>query len=255
MRRLIAEAVIASGFRADVFEPFQADVEMARQAPPMTMQMLGGTALAMPVSGLLLVGTDGVTALVSLIGLHDPQALAVVVGGSGAQLMDLKEASESLVVAYRGRVLGALGVAGFLLVGTVALALRQWRRMVRVLLPMAMTTLWIVALQRICGVELNLFHLIALILAAGLGLDYALFFEHAGDHRAEQLRTLHALLVCSVMTLVVFALLAVSSIPVLSAIGSTVALGVLLNFVLALLISRVPVLERIAGSDALVAGG
>ncbi len=57
------------------------------------------------------------------------------------------------------------------------------------------------------------------------------------------------------MTLVVFALLAVSSIPVLSAIGSTVALGVLLNFVLALLISRVPVLERIAGSDALVAGG
>ncbi|MDD0908399.1 MMPL family transporter [Xylella fastidiosa subsp. multiplex] len=255
VRRLIAEAVIASGFRADVFEPFQADVEMARQAPPMTMQMLGGTALAMPVSGLLLVGTDGVTALVSLIGLHDPQALAAVVGGSGAQLMDLKEASESLVVAYRGRVLGALGVAGFLLVGTVALALRQWRRMVRVLLPMAMTTLWIVALQRICGVELNLFHLIALILAAGLGLDYALFFEHAGDHRAEQLRTLHALLVCSVMTLVVFALLAVSSIPVLSAIGSTVALGVLLNFVLALLISRVPVLERIAGSDALVAGG
>ncbi len=48
----------------------------------MTMQMLGGTALAMPVSGLLLVGTDGVTALVSLIGLHDPQALAAVVGGS-----------------------------------------------------------------------------------------------------------------------------------------------------------------------------
>ncbi len=93
VRRLIAEAVIASGFRADVFEPFQADVEMARQAPPMTMQMLGGTALAMPVSGLLLVGTDGVTALVSLIGLHDPQALAAVVGGSGAQLMDLKEVS------------------------------------------------------------------------------------------------------------------------------------------------------------------
>jgi predicted exporter len=36
----------------------------------------------------------------------------------------------------------------------------------------------------------------------------------------------------------VFSLLALSSIPVLRAIGSTVALGVLCNFVLALLITR-----------------
>ena len=57
------------------------------------------------------------------------------------------------------------------------------------------------------GVSLNLFHLIALILAAGLGLDYALFFEHASADRAEQRRTLHAVLVCSLSTLMVFALL------------------------------------------------
>jgi predicted exporter len=38
----------------------------------------------------------------------------------------------------------------------------------------------------------------------------------------------------------VFALLGLSSIPVLRAIGSTVALGVVFNFVLALLIVREP---------------
>ena len=38
----------------------------------------------------------------------------------------------------------------------------------------------------------------------------------------------------------VFALLALSSIPVLRAIGATVALGVVFNFVLALLIVREP---------------
>ena len=69
---------------------------------------------------------------------------------------------------------------------------------------MAVTTLVILAALRLAGVELTLFHLVALILAAGLGLDYALFFEHAGDDREEQLRTLHALLVCSAMTLLVF---------------------------------------------------
>ena len=98
----------------------------------------------------------------------------------------------------------------------------------------------ILAVLRVCGVELTLFHLVALILAAGLGLDYALFFDHAGDDYADQLRTLHALIVCSLMTLLVFTLLAFSSIPVLRAIGVTVALGVFGNFVLALLVSRQP---------------
>ena len=46
------------------------------------------------------------------------------------------------------------------------------------------------------------------------------------------------MLVCSLMTLLVFSLLALSSIPVLRAIGSTVAIGVACNFVLALLVSR-----------------
>ena len=105
---------------------------------------------------------------------------------------------------------------------------------------MALTTLVIIAALRAFGVELNLFHLVALILAAGLGLDYALFFDHAGDGMRDQLRTLHALIVCSLMTLLVFFLLALSSIPVLRAIGTTVTLGVVSNFVLGLLIARQP---------------
>ena len=89
-----------------------------------------------------------------------------------------------------------------------------------------------------------------LILAAGLGLDYALFFDHAGDDHADQLRTLHALITCSLMTLLVFFLLALSSIPVLRAIGSTVTLAVVFNFALALLVSRQPIAR--SGEPALV---
>ena len=85
---------------------------------------------------------------------------------------------------------------------------------------------------------LNLFHLISLVLVAGLGLDYALFFEHAADDPAEQRRTLHAVLVCSLSTFAVFALLAASSVPVLRAIGLPVAIGVASNFLLALLLTR-----------------
>ncbi|WP_017159415.1 MMPL family transporter [Xanthomonas phaseoli] len=248
-RALTERAVATTPFRSDAFAPFLQDLDAAKRAAPLLPKDLSGSPLATSVGGLLLGRGDRSTALVSLTGLRDPAVLAAAVQGSGAQLLDLKDASESLVAAYRGRVLGALVLAALLLAVTVAIALRSPRRIVRVLLPMALTTVLILAILRGTGVELNLFHLIALILAAGLGLDYALFFDHAGDDHADQLRTLHALIVCSLMTLLVFALLAASSIPVLRAIGSTVALGVLFNFILALLVSREPALERTANGE------
>ena len=201
----------------------------ARRAAPLTLRDLDGTPLAASVGGLLLQRAGHATALVSLAGLRDPAAVAAAAQRHGALLLDLKQASESLVVEYRQRVLWALALAALLLAATVWLALRSPRRVLRVLLPMALSTLLVVAVLRACGVELTLFHLVALILAAGLGLDYALFFEHAGDDRAgaaahpargDRLQPDDAAGV---------RLLALSSIPVLRAIGSTVALGVRLQ--------------------------
>lgn len=238
LRADLAAAVADSPFRPDAFDGFVEDVEAARHARPPTPRDLAGTPLQNAVSGLLIERADGATALVTLTGLADPAAVARALQGSGAQLVDLKAASESLVAAYRGRVLGALALAAVLLALTVLVALRSMRRTLRVLAPMALTTLLILAVLRVAGVELNLFHLVALILAAGLGLDYALFFDHAGDDPDEQVRALHAIIVCSLTTLLVFSLLGLSSIPVLRAIGLPVAVGVAANFVLALLIVR-----------------
>ena len=242
LRGLLDAALAGSAFRAGVFAPFEADVAMARAAPPLQPEDLAGTPLQSRVDGLLLQGDAGATtALVTLSGLHDPAGVDAALEASGAELLDLKQASESLVAAYRGRVLWALALAALLLGVTVRVALGDTRRALRVLAPMALTTLLVLAVLRAAGVELTLFHLVALILAAGLGLDYALFFDHAGDDRDDQLRTLHAVLACSASTLLVFALLSLSTIPVLRAIGTTVALGVLCNFVLALLVVRRPV--------------
>ena len=241
---VLADALKDLPFRDDAFSPFLADLAAARTAPPLQLRDLAGTPLEASVSGLLLQHAHDATALVSLSGIRDPAALAKLATAHDAELLDLKDASESLVVAYRERVLWALAGAAVLLALTVWLALRSPPRVLRVLLPMALTTLLILAVLRVLGVELTLFHLVALILAAGLGLDYALFFDHAGDDHADQLRTLHALVACSLTTLLVFLLLALSSIPVLRAIGSTVTIGVVGNFVLGLLIAR----HDVAGS-------
>jgi len=178
--------------------------------------------------------------LISLYDVHDPGAMANLAAAHAGSVtfLDLKAASEQLVAAQRAHIIMCLEIAAVLLVIVIAGALRKVSRVLRVLAPMILTTLVILAVLRACDVSLNLFHLVSLVLAAGLGLDYALFFEHAAAETAEQQRTLHALLVCSATTLWVFALLGLSTVPILQAIGVTVSLGVISNFFLALLLTR-----------------
>ena len=235
LRAALDSASAATEFRAGVFEPFLTDVEQARTLEPLTIDKLRAFGLAARVDPLLARDGTNVAALVTFSGVRDLDALrALAAAEPDATLLDLREASESLVARERARMLVSLAVAAIALVGVIAFSLRSRARVLRVLAPMALTTLVVVAALRGAGISFTLFHLISLILVAGLGLDYALFFEHAADEPAEQRRTLHAVLVCSLSTLFVFALLATSSLPVLRAIGLPVTIGVVANFFLAL---------------------
>ena len=240
LRGELYAALLGTSFRPAALEPFLADVERARTLPPLTLaQARAVPAFGSRLDALLVPQGESVAALVTLSGVNDVAALATLAQRArSVTLLDVKTASETLVAEQRERMLVSLSLGGLLLIAIVAVALRDRRRVARVLAPLALTTLIVVAVLQAAGVSLNLFHLISLILAAGLGLDYALFFEHAADDAAEQARTLHAVLVCASSTLWVFVLLATAELPVLRAIGAPVALGVVVNFVLALLLTR-----------------
>ncbi len=247
LQSMLEQATQGLTFRPGIFTAFVEDVQSARTAVPLRASDLRGTPLALRVDSLLLKRGDSHIAMVALSGVRNPQALAafVIAQGDGLQWLDLKATSEQLVVEYRGRVLVSLAISALLLLIVVSVSLRSPQRVARVLMPMLLSSLLVPALLHLCGVPLSLFHLIALVLAAGLGLDYALFFDHtrstdAQSSDAAQRRTLHGLLVCAASTLMVFALLATASIPVLRAIGVTVSLGVISNFVLAALFTRRP---------------
>jgi predicted exporter len=239
LRAMLSQGVVDLPFADDLFEPFVADATRAKTLAPIDLAALSGTPLELRVRSGLFSRDGQWYGLVNFYEVHDPAALAASLRDMPAiTFLDLKAASESLVAAQRSRMLVCLGAAAILLVVVIWLTLRRPMRVLRVLAPMALTTLIILALLRATGVSLSLFHLISLVLAAGLGLDYALFFEHAADVAEEQKRTLHAVLVCSISTLLVFALLAFSTVPILRAIGITVSLGVVSNFALALLLTR-----------------
>ena len=240
LRAMLRTAVAESPFADDTFEPFVADMQRAKALAPLTRADLADTPLALQVGDMLFQRDGYWYGLIALFDVHDPAAVARSASSLHGEVtfLDLKAASETLVAAQRSYIVFCLAIAAAALIVVIWIALRRFSRVLRVLAPMALTTLVILAVLRACDVSLSLFHLISLVLAAGLGLDYALFFEHASADPAEQKRTLHALLVCSISTLLVFALLALSTIPVLQAMGVTVSLGVVSNFVLALLLTR-----------------
>jgi predicted exporter len=226
-------------FRAGVFAPFVAEVEAARKLPPLTPAKFEQSPLGARLEAMLVRQGGGWVGLGTLSGVADPSAFAALgIETAGAvHLLDLKTSTESLIIAYRHRILVALGIAALLLCAAVTLALRSPRRALHVLGPMTLATLLVLAVLRLAGIPLSLFHLVSLTLAAGLGLHYALFFERRTGDEREDLRTLHATLVCVASALLVFGVLALSSVPVLRAIGLTVALGVAFHFTLSVLMA------------------
>lgn len=226
-------------FQQKLFEPFVEDVQKARALPLLTPERFASSPLGQRLAGMLMARDGHWLGLGTLSGVHDLAALQSLAQQSGGavRVLDLKDAAESLVVDYRTRILHALLGATVLLVVAIVIALRSLRRAWHVLAPMTLATFLVLAVERVCGVEVSLFHLVALILAAGLGLHYALFFERDTDDAAEQRRTLHATLVCVLSALLVFGLLAWSTIPVLRAIGLTVSLGVAFHFCLSILMA------------------
>src|SRR5580658_1131531 len=234
------QAVRGMAFKPGLFAPFLADVASARKLRPLTVDTLAGTPLALTVGSLLQARDGAWTGLVTLTQVRQPEKLAALAQASGGalQLLDLKQAAEDLVSHQRQRILASMAIAAVLLILVVAATCRSFRRMLRVVTPMALSTLVTLALLHGAGVALNLFHLIALVLAAGLGLDYGLFLERASSDAAAHRRALHAVTICATAACVVFAVLGSSTLPVLRSIGITVVLGVACNFLLAQLLIR-----------------
>ena len=239
LRTELAAAADEVGFDAGFFDPMIADVAAARirGASNSGGAQTGASAVDDRLAAMLRVAPRSVIAMVEVSGLADAAAArAAIEDEPNARLVDLKSAAEGLVTAFRERVLWGLAAAAVALAALMVTSL-GWRRAPRVLLPVALGLATTLAILRIVATDLTLFHLIALMLAAGLGVDYALFF-HRSEAGRDAVRTLHSVLLSAASTLLAFGLLAASSVPVLHAIGLTVGVGVVAQFGFSLLLAR-----------------
>jgi len=232
-------------FDSAAFDAFVADVTASSRLSPLGPADYTGTPFESMIAASLfrlrgvVPGDDWWVTLVDLPGDVNPESLPALVDGlpSGVTLVDYRAASEALVAGYQSRTWRVLGVVLAVIAVLLLWRVRPARAAWSLLCVLAALALAAAVLRWVAG-PLDLYHMIGLLLVAGLGLDYALFL---GRDEADVTDTRHAVATCAVSTGVAFAVLAASAIPALRSLGSAVVLGVVISFALAWLSSRRPV--------------
>lgn len=228
-------------FAPGLFAPFLAAVEAARSQQLVDRDSFAGTMMAMKLESLMFSQQDRWVAVAPLRGVADRRQLATTVeqwGEASVRYVDLKEESNRLMTAYRDRTLQLLGWGLAAIALTLTVGLRSVMLVGRVLAPIVCALIVVAAVLRGLGEPLSLFHVATFLLVIGLGLDYALFFNRAEGTEDDRARTRFGLLVCGTTTILVFGVLAFSTIPVLHAIGLTAACGSLSCLAFAALMAR-----------------
>jgi predicted exporter len=248
LRDNLALAVAGLGIRGERLQPFLDDVEAMRHAPLLTERDLQGTSLRAGFDALILRQQDRWNALLPLHAAQVAQSVDTVqvaaalkrANAGDAQLLDLKHESDALYGSYLGEAIH-LSLAGSLALTVLLLiALRSPLRVARVLAPLALAVLTVAAGLALSGVEFTILHLVGMLLIAAVGSNYALFFDRqAGLHEdgGESL-TLASLVIANLSTVIGFGLLSFSQVPVLVALGSTVAPGAFLALLFAAILAR-----------------
>jgi predicted exporter len=229
-------------------QPFLEDVEATRHGPLLSARDLSGTSLNAGFESMILHQKERWNALLPLHAVQAgreidlPRVAAALQGAhlGTARVLDLKRESDDLYADYLGEAI-RLSLAGFAAVAVLLIvALRSVLRVALVLCPLILAVLVVAAALAVCGVQLTILHLVGMLLIVAVGSNYALFFDrqsHAGE-RGSQPVTLASLAIANAGTVIGFGLLSFSGVPVLVALGCSVAPGAFLALVFSALLAQ-----------------
>ena len=252
LRTRLRAALAGLPLQATRLEPFIAAIEQARTDPLLDRSALAGTSLASGVDALLAQRGDRVVALVPLRApatgshpfaidaAHVNAALGAALPGVSIAVLDLKHESDALYAAYQSAAirLSLLGLG--VIVTLLLLTLRSIARVVRVIAPLILAVFVVSAALIASRQALTILHLIGLLLIVAVGSNYALFFDRrfAPADAGERTTMLASLFVANLATVLGFGVLAFSTVPVLSALGMTVAPGAFAALLFSALMAR-----------------
>jgi len=232
----LQRALTPMPFKEGFFSPFINAIEQSKTLSPLDVQEILNTPLGRHIQQDLFFKNNEWVSIIRLTGVQSEDKLTQWLSlKSNIQpyYLNLRKATSSLMSDYQETALFRL-LVGSLVIGLILFFVRTKLRAATILLPIILAVLISISIQVMLGTQLTLFHILALLLIVGIGLDYSLFFDRSWASAEDYQHRLHGIFVSASSTLITFGILGFSTVPVLSALGQTVTLGVLGCFVLTL---------------------
>ena len=171
--------------------------------------------------------------IVLLRGIHDLDVLQQLNTSENVLFYDKVSKISAALKHQQSKALLQLLIGYLLIAGLVMMHYRKLQALSLLLVPL-LASLVTIAMISAWQTPLSLFHIFALFLVLGLGMDYAIFLFDSNLSASPH--TLVAILLSAISSILSFGLLSLSSTPMIAAFGLTILLGSLMNFILAPLV-------------------
>ena len=237
---MLNEAVSDTPFKAGIFKQFMDDVETSHELTPLTPEVIMQTPVGRIVRSDLFKRDEYWVSIIRLSGVDDENALMrwlIKYPELKQDYYNLRKQTSGLINTYANKILVWLMLGMCVMFAVLAIYSQSVSMAARVMLAPVMAVSASLGLQVLFNEHINLFHMLSVLLVVGIGIDYSLFFNRKVHDRIERSNTLHGVMVSATSTLIAFGVLAFSEIPVMQAIGQTVAVGVAASFLLAILLA------------------
>lgn len=225
----LADAGLAPAFAADIMREYDA----ASATPPLSAEIFAAMEDQSALFGLIGIRGAQLVGRVQLWDVQGPDRIAAAISAMddaeirwvaptariAAHLSDLTRRAITCIAMG--------GIAGLIL---LLFALRGRRAAVEIALTGTVAVLATTTLIALTG-GLGIFHVLALVLVIGIGIDYGLFLATCRD-RAEVQYALGSVLLCAVTTALAFGAMALSGVEILEDIAITVLSGLVLTLLL-----------------------
>lgn len=167
-------------------------------------------------------------------GLNTDQLAPITQQLAGVEYVNSLARTSAALGTQRYAALQYLAIAFSLIALLLLLRYQNWRAMGLLVVPLSAIAAFVTVCAAL-GIAINLFHVMALFLVLGFGMDYVIFaFEMRNQANTAQ----QAILLSALTSLLSFGLLSVSNIPVVSSFGLTLLIGNIINLCGAFILSQ-----------------
>ncbi|PIY51375.1 MAG: hypothetical protein COZ01_11415, partial [Zetaproteobacteria bacterium CG_4_10_14_0_8_um_filter_55_43] len=197
---------------------------------PLRLQDVAGSPAGRFIAGQH-VTTDHESILTIWLGNHDANAVRSALSGmKQAEYVSQKDLINEMNAGYRNKAIEALSYGSILILLLLTLRYRSPATAIRAVAPAMLSTAIVLGCWGISGQPLGMLHLVGMLLAVSICVDYGIFFV---ENRAENIRlTYQAIVASALTTIAAFSCLGLAENPVLQILAWTIAPGVFLGFFL-----------------------